>query len=213
MKLYYAPGTCSLAPQIIAAEAGISLALERVDIGRTPHLTESGVPFRTINPKGYVPALQLEDGTLLTEGAAILQYLGDLKPEAALVPPAGSRQRLELQVWLNFIATELHKMFSPWLFHPEYGPKAQVGARAKIVERLSFVEDQLTDGRAFLLGQGFTAADAYLFTIVRWSSFGGVDLDAFPRVRALMTRIAERPAVQEALRAEESVRAQPQLAQ
>ncbi|HXF88006.1 MAG TPA: glutathione transferase GstA [Xanthobacteraceae bacterium] len=202
MKLYYATGTCSLSPHIVAAEAGIPLDLERVDIRKTPHVTERGNDYSLINPLGYVPALQLDDGTVLTEGAAIVQYLADLKPESGLAPRPGTRERVLLQSWLNFIATELHKMFSPWLFHPEYGAQAQEVARAKIADRLAFVERHLSTGGPFLLGERFTAADAYLFTIVGWSDFAKVDLSAFPHLRAFMARVASRPAVKEAMRAE-----------
>lgn len=202
MKLYYAPGTCSLSPHVVALEAGIPLDLERVDIRKTPHVTERGNDYSLINPLGYVPALQLDDGTMITEGSAIVQYLADLRPESGLVPRAGTRDRVALQSWLNFIATELHKMFSPWLFHPEYGAQAQEVARAKIADRLAFVERHLSAGGPFLFGERFTAADAYLFTIVGWSEFGKIDLSAFPHLREFMSRVASRPAVKDAMRAE-----------
>ncbi|HLG83841.1 MAG TPA: glutathione transferase GstA [Bradyrhizobium sp.] len=202
MKLYYATGTCSLSPHIVAAEAGIPLDLERVDIGKTPRLTEKGNDYSEINPLGYVPALRLDDGTVLTEGVAIAQYLADLEPESGLAPRPGTRERVQLQSWLNFIATELHKMFSPWLFHPDYGAQAQGVARAKIADRLAFVERHLSAGGPFLFGEQFTAADAYLFTIAGWSDFAKVDLSAFPQLRAFMSRVASRPAVKEAMRAE-----------
>jgi len=202
MKLYYATGTCSLSPHIVANEAGIPLALERVDIRKSPHLTEAGREYSTVNANGYVPALQLDDGSVLTEGVAIVQYLADLKPESGLAPPAGRRERVELQSWLNFIATELHKMFSPWLFHPEYGSQAQDVARGKIAERLAFVERHLEAGGPFLFDDRITVADAYLFTIVGWSSFTKVDLSAFPNLRDFMDRVTARPAVREAMRAE-----------
>ena len=202
MKLYYAPGTCSLSPHIVAKEAGLALDLERVDIQKTPHVTETGAQFSPVSPNGYVPVLQLDDGSVLTEGVAIVQYLADLRPESGLAPRAGTRDRVELQSWLNFIATELHKMFSPWLFHPEYGSQAQDAARRKIAERLAFVDHRLASGGPFLLGERFTAADAYLFTIAGWSRFTRVDLSAFPNLRAFMDRVADRPAVREAMRDE-----------
>lgn len=202
MKLYYAAGTCSLSPHIVANEAGIPLDLERVDIRKSPRVTETGADYSTVNPNGYVPALKLDDGTVLTEGVAIVQYLADLKPESGLAPRTGTRERVELQSWLNFIASELHKMFSPWLFHPEYGAQAQDVARAKIADRLTFVERHLAAGGPFLLGGTFTAADAYLFTITGWSAFTGVDLSPFPHLRDFDSRIAIRPAVQEAMRVE-----------
>jgi glutathione S-transferase len=139
---------------------------------------------------------------VLIEGVAIVQYLADLKPDSGLAPAAGTLERVELQSWLNFIATELHKMFSPWLFHPEYGAQAQEVARAKITERLAHVERHLAAGGAFLLGEIFSAADAYLFTIVGWSDFTKVDLAAFPHLRDFMTRVGARPAVRDAMRAE-----------
>lgn len=202
MKLYYAAGTCSLSPHIVANEAGITLDLERVNIRRSPHFTETGSDYSTVNPNGYVPALQLDDDTVLTEGVAIVQYLADLEPDCGLAPSAGTRERVELQSWLNFIATELHKMYSPWLFHPEYGAQAQDVARAKIADRLSYVERHLAEGGPFLLGKCFTIADAYLFTIAGWSEFTEVDISAFPHLRDFMSRVASRPAVRAAMRAE-----------
>lgn len=200
MKLYYATGTCSLAPHIVASEAGIALALERVDIRKSPHPMQSGGDYTDVNPNGYVPALRLDDGAILTEGAAISQYLADLKPEAGLVPAPGTPERSRLQSWLSFIATELHKMYSPWLFHLEYGAQAQEVARGIIARRLAFVEEHLAAGGPYLTGNDFTAADAYLFTIVGWSDFTKVDLAPFPHLRAFMKRVEARPAVREALR-------------
>lgn len=202
MKLYYATGTCSLSPHIVALEAGIALDLEKVNIARTPHVTETSTDFTAVNPNGYVPVLQLEDGSVLTEGAAIVQYLADLKPESGLVPPAGTAERYRQQSWLNFVASELHKMYSPWLFHPEYGAQVQDVARGKIAERLAFVENHLARFGPYLTGERFTAADAYLFTIVGWSAFTKVDLTAFPRLRVFMDRVGARPKVREAMQAE-----------
>lgn len=202
MKLYYATGTCSLAPHIVASEAGVALDLERVDLRKSPHITENGVDFTSINPNHYVPALRLDDGSVLTEGAAISQYLADLAPQSRLAPAAGTIERARLQSWLNFIASELHKMYSPWLFHPEHGTQAQEVARTKIAERLATVERRLAEAGPFLLGETFTAADAYLFTIVGWSSYTKVDLTNFPAIRAFMARVGARPAVQAAMRAE-----------
>jgi glutathione S-transferase len=202
MKLYYATGTCSLSPQIVAREVGIPLELERVDIFKSPHITETGIDFTTINPNGYVPVLRLDDGTLLTEGVAIVSYIADLRPASGLAPAAGTRQRYRLLSWLTFVSSELHKSYSPWLFHPEYGAQIQDAARAKIAERLAFVERHLETGGPFLMGETFTAADAYLFTIVGWSAFAKVDLSAFPQLRAFMDRVGARPKVREAMRAE-----------
>lgn len=202
MKLYYATGACSLSPHIVAREAGIPLDLERVDIGKSPHKTETGSDYSTISPNGYVPALVLDNGSVLTEGAAMVQYLADIKPASGLAAAAGTPERVALQSWLNFIATELHKTFSPWLFHPEYGAQAQEAARAIIARRLAHVERHLAAGGPFLLGETFTAADAYLFTIVGWSAFTKIDLAAFPHVQGFMKRVAARPAVQDAMLAE-----------
>jgi glutathione S-transferase len=201
MKLYYAAGTCSLSPHIVALEAGIPLDLERVDLKTNPHRTQSGTVYTEIHPNGYVPALQLDDGSLLTEGAAIVQYLADRAPNAQLAPPPNALERYRLQEWLSFIGSELHKMFSPWLFHPEYGEEAQVVARRKITERLSYVEARLS-GSAFLMGDQFTVADAYCFTIVRWSRHFKIDLAPYPSLDAYMKRIGERPTVREAIRAQ-----------
>ena len=202
MKLYYSAGTCSLAAHIVAREAGIALELDRVDIHKTPHLTASGADFSQISPKGYVPVLQLDDGSLLSEGAAIVQYLADLNPVSGLMPIAGTLERYRLQAWLNFVATELHKIYSPWLFHPEYGAVMQQVAREKIAGRLAFVEAHLADEGPFLTGEQFTAADAYLFVIVGWSSYGRVDLTAYPYLRAFMQRVGGRPMVRESQAAE-----------
>ena len=199
MKLYYATGTCSLSPHIVALEADILLELERVEIRNTPHVTESGADFRIVNPNGYVPALRLDDGSMLIEGVAIVQYLAEQRPEAWLAPPVATPEHYHFLSWLNFIATELHKMFSPWLFHPEYGACAQEVARRKLAERLCFVEGQLGARGPHLLGEPFTAADAYLFTVASWSKFTNVSLEAFPRLRAFLERVAARPTVRQAL--------------
>jgi glutathione S-transferase len=201
MKLYHAVGTCSLSPLIVAREAGIAMDVEKVDITKTPHRTETGADFTRINPKGYVPVLRLDDGGLLSEGAAIVQFLADLAPESGLAPPWGSAERYRLQEWLSFIGTELHKMFSPWLFHPEVGATAHEVAREKIRGRFAFLDGHL-DGSRFLLGTQFTAADAYCFAIVSWSKFAGIDIAHFRYLASYMDRITQRPAVREAMRAD-----------
>lgn len=201
MKLYYASNSCSLSPHIIANEAGIALELEKVDIGVRPHRTAAGRAFVEINPKDYVPALQLDDGPLLTEGAAIALYVADLAPRSGLAPPEGTPERYRLLEWLTFIGTELHKSYSPWLFHPELGATAQDAARAKIASRLALVERHLAQ-HAFLLGEHFSAADAYAFTVIGWSKFVQIDLSAYPRIEEYQRRIAARPAVREAMRAQ-----------
>ena len=201
MKLYYAPGACSLSPHIVAREAGVALDLERVDLGKNPHRTETGADFTQINRKGYVPALHLEDGQLLTEGAAIVQYLADLAPESGLAPAVGTFERYRLQEWLSFVGTELHKMFSPWLFHPEHGEQSAQVAREKIALRFAFLDAHLAE-RPYLLGQRFTAADAYAFTIVGWAPLMRIDLAPFAHLKRYMDRIAARPKVQEAMQIE-----------
>jgi glutathione S-transferase len=206
MKLYYAPGTCSLSPHIVAREADIALELERVDIAAQPHRTASGQTFAAVNPKGYVPVLRLDDGQLLTEGVAIVQYLADLAPSSGLAPPAGTLERYRLQEWLTFISSELHKMFSPWLFHPELGDAAQRGARAKIADRFAFLDRHL-EAQPYLMGQQFTIADAYAFTIVGWARLQRIDLADFPALKDYMERVAARPKVRDAMRAEGTLQA------
>ena len=175
MKLYYSPGTCSLSPHIVAREAGLPIELVKVDIRRIPHRSEDGADYAAaVTAKGYVPALELDDGALLTEGAAIVQYLADRAPESGLAPAWGTMGRYRLIEWLNFVASELHKMFSPWLFHPEYGRQAAKVARDKLAGRLAFVDAQLA-GRPYLLGEAFSVADAYLFTIAGWTRITGID--------------------------------------
>jgi glutathione S-transferase len=198
MKLYYAPGTCSLAPQIVALEAGLPLELVRVDLQVKPHRTEHGADYTDLNPNGYVPLLELDDGSLLSEGAVILQYLADRAPDSGLAPPPGSFERYRLQEWLNFVGSELHKAFSPWLFHPEYGEQAQRVAREKISERLLHVDRRVAHS-PFLMGDRFSAADAYCFTVIQWSRRFRVELT--PDLEAYLHRIQKRAAVREAMHA------------
>jgi glutathione S-transferase len=198
MKLYYSPGACSLSPHIVAREAGISLDLEKVDLGT--HKTEKGQDYAAVNPKGYVPALQLDDGSVLTEGPAIVQYLADQKPASKLAPAAGTIERYRLQEWLTFIGTELHKNFGP-LFNPTTPDAVKQVAKANIGKRLDYLDGQLAK-RQFLVGDGFTAADAYAFTILNWTRFVGMDLKGHPNLAAYSARIGARPKVQEALKAE-----------
>lgn len=199
MKLYYAPGACSLAPHIVIREADLPAELEKVDLAVKK--TDSGTDFRIINPKGYVPALELEDGTLLTENAAILQYLGDRAGErAGLIPLAGSPERYRLLEWLTFVSTELHKSFGVF-FIPGYPDEAKNLTRAKLAERLKFVNDHL-DGRAYLHGERFSVADAYLYTVLTWTERHSIDLQPHPHLKAYRDRVAARAAVQQALREE-----------
>lgn len=199
MKLYYAPGACSLAPHIALREAGLPVTLEKVDLiaGRT----ETGGDYAAVNPKGYVPALQFDDGAVLTEGAVIARYIADLAPAAELAPKPGSFERVRLEEIMNFIGSELHKAYTP-LFLPDTTEEGKTAARARIAKKLAYVENRLSDGRDHLLGERFSVADGYLFTIVNWSESRGVPLDAFPKLRAFMARIGARASVQEAMRAE-----------
>lgn len=198
MKLYYSPGACSLSPHIVACEAGIPIELEKVNLADKK--TETGKDYMAINPKGYVPALMLDDGSVLTEGPAIVQYLADQKPATKLAPAAGTAERYRLQEWLTFIGTELHKSFAP-LFNKASPDEAKQTATANITKRLGYLNDRL-GGLKYLMGESFSAADAYAFTIINWTNFTGIDLKPFPNVVAYMDRVGARPKVQEALRAE-----------
>lgn len=198
MKLYYSPGACSLSPHIVVCEAGIPVDLEKVSLA--DHKTETGQDYMAINPKGYVPALRLDDGSVLTEGPAIVQYLADQRPTTGLAPTAGTIERYRLQEWLTFIGTELHKSFGT-LFNPATPEEAKKTAKANITKRLSYLNDQLAN-RQFLLGNHFTVADAYAFTIVNWTNFVHIDLKPYPHLAAYVARVAARPKVHEALKAE-----------
>lgn len=198
MKLFLKPGSCSLASHIVLEEIDRPYDTETVDLAKK--LTASGADFWAINPKGYVPALLLDDGDLLTEGPAILQYLADLAPELQLAPANGSKTRYQLQSWLTFIGTEVHKNFSPF-FNPAATPEMKDLARANLQRRLGYVNDQLA-GRDFLMGDTFSVADAYLFTVVGWAKFVHLDLSAWPHLIAFQGRVAARPATQRALKAE-----------
>ena len=203
MKLYFAPGACSLAPHIVLREAGLPLELEQVDLKTKK--TPSGVDFFTINAKGAVPALQLDGGQVLTEAAVIVQYLADRKPEAKLAPAAGTLERYRLQEWLNYTASELHKSFSP-LFHSTTPEAVKQATKEALLGKFDYVNRQL-EGKQFLLGDRFSAADAYLFVMTTWARFTGLDLSRFPALTAYHQRIKERPAVQAAVDAEKKARA------
>lgn len=198
MKLYYSPGACSLSPHIVLREAG--LAFEPVLASTKTHKLQDGTDYYGINPKGYVPLLELDDGQRLSEGPAIIQYIADQAPGKQLAPANGTMERYRLQEWLNFITTELHKTFSP-LFNPAISDDAKGVFRTKLHERFKWVEEQLA-GKQFLMGDQFTVADAYLFTVSNWGQHVGVDLSGYPDLVAYRGRIAARPAVQEAMKAE-----------
>jgi glutathione S-transferase len=199
MKLYYSPGACSLASHITLREVGATFDLEKVDVKQKR--TERDADFWAINPKGYVPALALDSGEVLTEGAAILQYIADQHPQAGLAPANGGLERARLQEQLNFVASELHKAFSP-LFNPAASESEKTAANKRVGQKLDVVEKQLSDGRSFLLGEDFSVADAYLFVVAGWTKHFGIALDNWPRVAAFQQRVAAREAVQAALKAE-----------
>lgn len=198
MKLYYSPGACSLSPHIVLCEAGLDFTIEKVNL-RTKE-TESGRDFSAINPKGYVPALELDDGEVLTEGPAIVQYVADLAPEKKLIPPAGTLARARVQEWLNFIGTELHKNFTP-LFNPASTDDIRNAAQANIARRLPIAATAL-DAHPYLIGDSFSVADAYLFTVLSWTGFVKVDITPWPSLAAFVERMKARPGVQAALAAE-----------
>lgn len=195
MKLYYSPGACSLSPHIVLVEAGLSYELERVDLGARK--TEHGKDYLAINAKGYVPALEMDAGQVLTEGPAIVQYLADLAPQKALAPPSGTFDRYRLQEWLNFISTELHKGFGS-LFNQRAPDEWKIIAKEMLAGRLDFIADRLK-GKFYLMGSQFTVADAYLYTVLRWTSHVGIDLDPWPALHTYMEQIAARSAVGTAL--------------
>ena len=197
MKLYYSPGACSLSPRIVAAEAGITLDFEKVDLAGKK--TEKGRDFAAINPKGYVPALELDDGQVLTEGPAIVQYLGDLKPDSTIVPKNLTLARYRMQEWLAYINSEIHKSYGP-LFRPNVSAELRKEKEEDLRKRYALADKALARG-PFLLGEQFTAADAYLFVVTNWAGFLKIDLQA-PNVQAFHGRVAVRPAVQAALKAE-----------
>lgn len=198
MKLYYAPDTCSLSPHIVLRELALEFELVKVD--NRSKLTTDGRDFRLINPKGYVAALELDDGQILTEGPAIVQYLADLRPESGLAPPAGSWARVRLQEWLNFITSEIHAG-SALLFNQALPDAVLSLFREKLFRRFDFLQDTLAE-KAFLMGSLFSVADAYLFTVLGWCKFFSIELDRWPALVAYRASISARPAVQAALRAE-----------
>ena len=198
MKLYYSPGACSLSPHIVACEAELSIELVKVDL--QSKLTESGEDFRQLNPNGYVPLLILDDGNRLSEGPAIVQYLADLAPDKKLIPPAGSFERYQVQQWLNFISTEIHKSFSP-LFNAAAPEAAKQLAVETLTRRLETVSEQLAS-RPFLLGDHFSVADVYLFVTLSWGQYVNVDISRWPALARYADKISERPAVQKAMKEE-----------
>lgn len=198
MKLYYSPGACSLSPHIALREAG--MAVELVLASTKTKKLQDGSDFYAINPKGQVPVLELDSGERLTEGPAIVQYIADQVPASQLAPAAGTMARYRLMEWLNYITSELHKGFSP-LFAPGVPEETQNQARTRLADRLTWVNGQL-DGRTWLMGDTYTVADGYLFTVTNWARLVGVDLSAFATLNAWRERVAARPAVHAAMLAE-----------
>ncbi|WP_208613111.1 glutathione transferase GstA [Pantoea wallisii] len=198
MKLYCKPGACSLSPHIVARECGLDFTQVNVDLQKK--LTEQGEDYWQINPKGQVPALQFDDGTLLTEGVAIVQYLADQKPDRNLLAPTGSLTRYHTLEWLSFVSSELHKTFSP-LFRPDTPEEYKAIARAQLEKKYQVVNEALQD-KQWLMGLRFTVADAYLFVVTRWAKAIKLNLEGLDALEAWFTRVAERPAVQAALKAE-----------
>lgn len=198
MRLYFSPGACSLSPHIVLREAGLKFDLERVDLGAKK--TAKGDDFRKVNPKGQVPVLETDTGDVLTEGPMIVQYIADQSPDAKLMPAPGTMQRYRVQEWLNFITSEIHKGFSP-LFKSNTPDDYKPVAKANLADRYALLDKHLANNK-YLAGDAFSVADAYLFTVTNWNKSIKVELDAWPNVKTYMERIAARPKVQEAMKAE-----------
>jgi glutathione S-transferase len=198
MKLYYSSGACSLSPHIVLLEAGLPYTLVKTDLKTKK--TDSGADYLTINSKGAVPALQLDDGRVLTEGPAIVQYLADLKPESGLAPRAGTFERYQLMEILNYITSEVHKTFSP-LFNPLSSAEMKEAAVTTLTKKFDWLAGFLGK-KDFLLGNTFTVADAYLFTVLKWTRIVKIDLSKWPALAAYQARVAQRPKVQAALKEE-----------
>ena len=198
MKLYYAPGACSMAPHIVAREAGLKLDLVKVDIPNKK--TEGGDDYWKVNFKGYVPTLRLDNGEMLTEVGVICQYLADQKPESGLAPKAGTMERYRLMEWLNFVAAEVHKQIGA-LFNPKYTPEMKEVQLGVIGRRLKPLDAALA-GKQYLMGDKFSAADAYLFTILNWTKGLKIDLSPWPNIKAYYERVGKRPKIQETMKAE-----------
>lgn len=198
MKLYYSPGACSLSPHIALREAGLNFDLVKVDL-KTKETADGG-DYRRVNPKGYVPALVLDDGKVLTEGPAIVQYVADQRPSMGLAPANGTLERYRLQEWLNFITAELHKSYGA-LFGPQVPDAYKAQVREKLATRLGPL-DELLGKQDYLTGSRFSVADGYLFVCLNWSQWTDVDLKPFPNLQAFLKRVAARPKVKDALEAE-----------
>ena len=198
MKLYFSPGACSLAVHIALREIGVTFDGVPVDLAK--HTTADGADFHAISPRGYVPLLQLDDGSRHTEVASLLQYVADLDPAQALIGATGSARRLAVVEWLSFVSTELHKGFSPWLWHKETADSTRQSVKDKLAARFTEL-DALLSKQDYLAGD-YSVADAYTFTIVNWANFLALPLTPYPHLKTYLGRVSARPRVQEALRAE-----------
>jgi len=198
MKLYYSPGACSLSPHIVLLETGLPFTTEKTDLKSKK--TEKGVDYFTVNPKGSVPALLLDNGQVLTEGPAIVQYIADLKPDSGLAPRAGTFERYRLMEMLNYISSEVHKSFTP-LFNPSASADWKKAALENLGRKFDWLSSHIGN-KKFLMGDDFTVADAYLFTVLRWSGHAGIELGKWPVLAAYHARVGHRSKVQEALKAE-----------
>jgi glutathione S-transferase len=198
MKLYYSPGACSHAPHILLREAGLDFTIEKVDLATKK--TESGGDFKTINPHGYVPALQLDNGAVVTEVAVITQYIADRVPAKKLAPANGTPERYTLQSWLNFISSEVHKQLGA-MFNPAVPEEYKTMLKDKLATRFETINAHLSK-QAFLLGESFTAPDAYLYTVLNWAKYFAIDLAKWPAIKSFMERVAARPSAQAAAKAE-----------
>ncbi len=203
MKLYYSPGACSLSPHIVLREAALPFTLEKVDLKTKK--TAGGGDYYGINSKGTVPALQLDDGRVLTEGPAVVQYIADLKPESGLAPRFGTFERYQLMEMLNYITSELHKGFGP-LFHPGTPADAKAAAVEALGNKFDWLAPRITSGKYVMGGDVFTVADAYLFTVLRWTGYVKMDMHKWPSLAAYVEFVGRRPKVHEALKAEGLIR-------
>jgi len=202
MKLYFSPGACSFSPHLALREAGLDVELVKVDL-KTRTLVADGSDFTKINPKGYVPVLELDNGTVLTEGPAIVQYIADLKPESGLAPKAGSFERYQLQEWLGFINSEVHKGFSP-LFNPKTPDETKATAKLALSKRFDYLASRL-EKNDFLMGKQFTVADGYLFTVLNWGQWVGIEISQWPSLAAFQARVSSRPSGNAARAAEAAI--------
>jgi glutathione S-transferase len=198
MKLYFSPGACSLAPHIVLREAGLSFSLEKVDTEK--HVTAAGLDYYKVNPKGQVPLLVLDDGDVLSEGPIIAQYIADLAPQAKLIPAAGTRARIKVMEWQNYITSELHKSFTP-LFSSEFDATAKTLHATLLRKKYEWMNSQLAN-KEYLAGDTFTVADAYLFTVTGWAKYVALDLSDLTHLQGFLARVASRSAVRDAMKAE-----------